>query len=147
MPKINQAGLDLIKHYEGCVLTAYPDPASGGEPWTIGYGHTNGTYPGQTITQVQAEDFLQDDLIGYERCVNDMVDRDLTPNQFAALVSFAYNLGCEALRGSTLMQNVNAGNFAEAASQFGLWVYAGSPPQVMQGLVRRRAAEAELFSS
>lgn len=144
MPKVNAAGLALIKSFEGCELSAYPDPGSGGDPWTIGYGHTGPeVHEGLTITQAQADAYLEADLEGFESCVNDAVDRDLTPNQFSALVSFAYNEGCGALSGSTLMKLVNEGNFAGAANEFGQWIYAGG--KVLPGLVRRRAAERDLF--
>lgn len=144
MPKINAAGLLLIKQFEGLSLTAYPDPGSGGDPWTIGYGHTGPeVHEGLTITQEQADAYLQQDLEGFEDCVQDIVDRNLTPNQFAALVSFAYNEGCGALATSTLMRLVNAGQFEQAANEFGKWISADGA--VLPGLVRRRAAERDLF--
>jgi lysozyme len=139
MPQINNAGLNLIRDFEGCSLTAYDD---GTGVWTIGWGHTPAT-PGETITQEQADQMLLDDLQRFEQCVNDAVSHDINPNQFAALVSFAYNLGCGSLDGSTLLAMVNSGNYDGAAQQFGRWVYAGG--QVLEGLVRRRAAEANLF--
>jgi GH24 family phage-related lysozyme (muramidase) len=146
MPKINAAGLAIIEKCEGCVLTAYADPV--GIP-TICYGHT-GEVNGQplvvgqtTLTQDQCTALLEDDLEIYEDGVNNLCAINLTPNQFSALVSFAYNVGLGALGDSTLMRLVNAGNFSEAAQQFGLWVYAGG--QVLPGLVTRRAAEKALF--
>jgi lysozyme len=145
MPKINAAGLALIKEFEGCCLTAYPDPGTGAQPWTIGYGHTNGVRPGETITQEQAEQYLQNDLVEFQVGVNNLVARDLTPNQFAALVSFAYNLGLGALEGSTLLAYVNAGDFTAAQGEFEKWVFAGG--KILPGLVRRRAAEAALFGT
>ena len=144
MPQINAAGLALIKEFEGLSLTSYPDPGTGGAPWTCCYGHTGPEVePGQTYTQEQCNTLLESDLARFEQCVNDMVSHDINPNQFAALVSFAYNLGCGALQGSTLLSLVNAGNYEAAAQQFGKWVMAGG--QVLEGLVRRRAAEANLF--
>jgi lysozyme len=143
MPQLNQAGLDLIEEFEGLSLTAYPDPGTGGEPWTIGYGHTGGVTPGETITQEQAEEFLKSDVAGAETSVENLVEVDLTPNQFAALVSFTFNLGGGALAGSTLLALVNSKEFDAAAQQFGRWVYADG--QELEGLVRRRAAEAKLF--
>lgn len=154
MPRINQAGLDLIKSFEGCVLYAYDDANDNrimpGDPvegtLTIGYGHTGqDVRPGETITQQQADELLQNDLVQFEAGVNAMVDRNLTPNQFAALVSFSYNLGLESLRGSTLLSYVNAGDFDAAQEQFGRWVYANGGE--LAGLVRRRAAEAALFGT
>jgi lysozyme len=146
MPTINAAGLNLIKNFEGCVLTAYPDPGTGGDPWTIGYGHTGpDVHKGVTWTQAQADAALVNDLQRFEQGVNDMISRNLTPNQFAALVSFAYNVGLGALQGSTLLKDVNAGDFTAAAGEFGKWVNGGSGP--LPGLVRRRGAERQLFET
>lgn len=145
MPHINAAGLALVKQFEGCSLTAYPDPGSGGEPYTIGYGHTGDVTPGQTISQAQADELLASDLVRFEEGVDNLIWRNLTPNQFSALVSFAYNVGLGALAGSTLLHDVNAGDFGSAATEFGHWVYASG--NEMAGLVRRRAAEATLFST
>ncbi len=150
MPKINQAGLDLIESFEGCSLHAYADPGTGGEPYTIGFGHTgsvNGTPValGMTITQAQADDLLAADLERFEAGVNTLVSRDLTSNQFSALVSFAYNVGLGALADSTLLRDVNAGDFAAAKYQFGEWISGANGP--LPGLIRRRAAEAALFAT
>ena len=134
------AGLALTQASEGCELTAYQDSAG---VWTIGYGHTGGVTPGETITQEQAEEFLKSDVAGAETSVENLVEVDLTPNQFAALVSFTFNLGGGALAGSTLLALVNSKEFDAAAQQFGRWVYADG--QELEGLVRRRAAEAKLF--
>lgn len=145
MRRITQEGLELIKAHEGLRLTAYPDPGSGGDPWTIGYGSTKGVTPGMTITQEQAEQRLRDDLDFAEQCVCRMVHDDvtLTDNQFAALVSFVFNVGCGNFQKSTLLQMVNAGRFDEAAAQFLRWNKAAG--KVMAGLTKRRADEAELF--
>jgi lysozyme len=148
MPKINEAGLHLIENFEGCRLEAYPDPGTGGEPYTIGYGHTgevNGqpVALGMTITQDTANDLLAADLTHFEEGVNGLVSRDATPNQFAAMVSFAYNEGLGALGGSQILAEFNAGNDQAAADDFSNWTTADG--QVLEGLVRRRAAERELF--
>jgi lysozyme len=146
MPRTNAAGVALIKEFEGCVLHAYPDPGTGGAPWTIGYGHTGpDVRPGLTWTQVQADAALQHDLTKFELGVNALITRNLTSNQFSALVSFAYNVGIGALKDSTLLRDVNAGNFDAAKYQFGEWVNGANGP--LPGLVRRRAAEAELFGT
>jgi lysozyme len=143
MPKINPAGLNLIKTFEGCSLKAYRDPVG---IWTIGYGHTGtDVREGQAITQQQADDLLARDLARFESGVNGLVSHSISPNQFAALVSFAFNLGMGALQESTLMRLVNAGDYAGAKAQFGRWVNAGG--RTLEGLVRRRAAEAKLFST
>jgi lysozyme len=140
MPQINQAGLDLIKSFEGLRLQAYAD--SGGV-WTIGYGHTNGVEKGQTITEQQADEFLREDVEWAEKAVSDVVQVTLTPNQFAALVSFVFNVGNVAFADSTLLACVNRQNFAGAADQFQRWTYAGS--LYLPGLARRREAEKALF--
>lgn len=141
VPHINDAGLALVEAFEGDELRAYPDPGTGAEPWTIGWGHTANVHPGMTITQTQAVAFLRSDLEEAEEEVQRCVEVVLTPNQFSALVSFEFNTG--SLDGSTLLRCVNAEDWDGAAAQFGRWVHAGG--QVLEGLVRRRAAEAKLF--
>ena len=144
MPRTNAAGLELIKSFEGCELSAYADPATKGPPWTIGWGHTGSEVClGLTITQDQADTLLTEDLQKFEQQVADVVQVTLTPNQFSALVSFQYNTG--SLDGSTMLELINQKNFAAAANEFPKWVYAAG--QVMEGLVRRRAAEQALFET
>lgn len=143
--KISDAGLDLIRGFEGCRLEAYPDPGTGGEPWTIGVGHTGGVRPGQTITQDEADALLRSDLERFEKCVDGCVRGAITQQQFDALVSFAFNLGCNALRGSTLLHKLNQGDDAGAGQEFLKWDKAGG--RVMAGLTRRRQAEMDLFLS
>ncbi len=139
--KINQAGYDLIKRWEGCELKAYLCPAN---VWTIGYGHTEGVHKGQVITLHQAEVILESDLEKYEEGVTKMLGGlKVTANQFSALVSFAFNLGITALANSTLLKMLKAGNHKAAAEQFGRWVKAGG--KTLPGLVKRRAAEMALF--
>lgn len=143
MPTTNAAGLDLIRTYEGVRLRAYPDPGTGGDPWTIGYGHTAAVHPGQTCTIEQAAAFLVTDVRDAEKAVSACITVELNPNQFSALVSFQYNTG--SLPGSTLMRCVNEKAFAAAALQFGRWIFADG--QELPGLVTRRAAEAKLFGT
>jgi lysozyme len=148
MPKINAKGLDILESSEGCHLTAYPDPGSGGEPYTICYGataHQDGSpiQPGETMTQTECNTLLEFDLQVFEEGVNNLCARPLNTNQFSALVSFAYNEGVEALATSTLMALVNAGHFVEAANQFQYWVWSNG--QVIPGLITRRAREKALF--
>lgn len=143
MPHINDAGLQLIKSFEGCVLHVYPDPGTGGEPYTAGYGHTGGLKLGTQITQEQADEWLEQDLFKFENGVNNLCAVNLNSNQFSALVCFAYNVGLSALAASTLMHLINTGHADQAAPHFASWVYANE--EVMPGLVRRRAAEAALF--
>jgi lysozyme len=152
--QINQAGLNLIKEFEGFAeaipgttsVRAYPDPGTGGDPWTIGYGHTGpDVRPGIVFTQAQAEAALRSDLRGAEAAVLQAVTVALTDNQFAALVSFTFNVGAGAFQDSTLLRLLNQGDYTGAAGQFGQWVNGGSGP--LPGLVRRRAAERALFLS
>ena len=142
--KISDAGLSLIKSFEGCKLKAYPDPGTGGDPWTIGFGHTGKeVVPGLTITQDDADAYLKNDVQDFEECVEGALLVDVTQNQFDALVCFAYNVGCKALSGSTLLKLLNNGDTDAAAQQFTKWNKAGG--QVMAGLTRRREAEKALF--
>lgn len=143
--RINQAGLHLIKSFESCRLTAYPDPATGGDPWTIGFGHTGpDVKKGKTITLPEAEALLVRDVEKVEEGVLKLVRVPLTENQFAALVSFAFNVGLGNLAKSTLLRLVNERRFDLAAGQFASWVFANK--RKMNGLVKRRAAEQQLFS-
>lgn len=143
--QINKAGLDLIRNFEGLKLKAYPDPATHGDPWTIGYGHTgHGVHPGQVITQDQATDLLLGDLETAEGFVERVAPK-CTDNQFAALVSFAFNCGRRNLQTSTLLRMHNSHNFAVAKLEFAKWCHGNG--QVMTGLVKRRAAEAALYAT
>ena len=131
---------------EGCRLTAYPDPVSGGEPWTIGYGATGpGISQGTVWTQEQADTDLEARLrtIGAEITGHSTVP--LNVNQMAALADFAYNLGITALLDSTLWLLLNRGDYDEAADQFPRWCHACG--QVIPDLVRRRGDERTLFLS
>lgn len=143
--KISQKGIDLIKQFEGVSLKAYPDPGTGGEPWTIGYGHTGGVKKGDVVTQAQAEELLRKDLIKFETGVSNVLTVETTQNQFDAMVSLAYNIGLGNFTKSTLLRKHNAKCWQCAASQFGVWRNAGG--KVMNGLIRRRAAERELYCS
>jgi len=141
--QVNQAGVNLVKTFEGCVLKAYPDPASGGDPWTIGYGHTGPEVkPGLSITQGQADAYLASDLAAFGAGVVKLCPV-ATDNQFAALVSFAYNLGLGSLKDSTLRRMHNEGDHTGAAGQFGRWNKARG--KIMAGLTKRRAAEAKVY--
>jgi len=137
-------GLHLTENFEGLRLTAYPDPATNGDPWTIGYGHT-GTevHQGMTITQEQAEEFLMQDVQKAVQTVNSKVHTDLTQNEFDALVDFVFNCGAGNFAGSTLLRKINAGDMEGAALEFEKWTHADG--KVMAGLIKRRHAEAVLF--
>lgn len=136
--------LETIKRFEGCQLRAYPDPATGGDPWTIGYGTTGPTIKnGLVWTQVQAEAALLEGVRELGRDVQACCKRVLEPYERAALVSFAYNVGIGALRNSTLLRLLNAGETKQAADQFLRWNRAAG--KVMRGLTKRRQAERQLF--
>ena len=139
--KTSQVGIDLIKKYEGCKLTAYKCPAG---KWTIGYGHTKTAKKGQKISRERAEELLKEDLKNYEKAVNKHVSAPLTQNQFDALVSFTYNCGTGALRTSTLLKNLNAKNYKGASAEFTRWNKSNG--RVLKGLTQRRKAEQTLFN-
>ncbi|MNG59655.1 Lysozyme RrrD [compost metagenome] len=138
-------GRGFIKGFEDLRLVAYPDPGTGGKPWTIGWGHTKGVKQGDRISQEQAEKLLSDDLAGFELTVNSAIERSMTQNQFDAMVSLAFNIGGSAFAGSTLVKKFNAGDAKGAANEFSKWKNSGG--KVMPGLVKRRAAEREMFLS
>jgi lysozyme len=142
MMKLNKAGIDLIKSFESCRLKAYDD---GGGVWTIGWGHTKGVKPGETITQEVADLTFRFEIAEFEFDVRCLVVPKLTENQFSALVSFAYNCGIGALKRSSLLSKVNAKDFTGAAEEFLKWVNVKGKPS--KGLLRRRKAERELFLS
>jgi GH24 family phage-related lysozyme (muramidase) len=153
---IGAAGIALIKRFEGCarlrtdgMVAAYPDPGTGGEPWTIGWGatgrdHVHGGRIGpQTVwTQAQCDDRLTHDLARYAADVaRALGDAPTSLSQFDAMVSFHYNTG--AIARATLTRKHIAGDYQGAAREFARWNRAGG--RVLKGLVRRRAAEAALY--
>ena len=133
-------GLALIKKFEGCELEAYKCPAG---VWTIGYGHIKGVQEGDVITEQQADDMLVEELEEYENYIHNLVNCPLNQNQFDALVSWVYNLGSSNLQASTLLKVLNAGDYAGVPAQMLRWNKAGG--KVLEGLTRRRQAEADLF--
>ena len=139
--KLGERGTEILKYFEGCKLTAYQDSVG---VWTIGYGHTKGVYDGMTITQDEAEQMLLTELEEYEGYIESMVTVPLTQNQFDALVVWIYNLGPTNFRNSTLLKELNAGNYNAAGQEITRWNKAGG--KVLAGLVKRREAEAELFN-
>lgn len=146
--KTNRAAIDLIKVWEGSRLEAYPDPATGGEPWTIGYGHTSmagppKVYKGLKITPQEAADILVADLVQYEMAVTKGLKRNPTDNQFGAMVSLCYNIGPGNFAKSSVLKKFNAGDTTGAADAFRLWNKAAG--KVMKGLVNRRESERALF--
>jgi lysozyme len=142
--KVSSKGLDLIKQFEGFEPKAYVCPAG---VLTIGYGSTGKhVVRGQTITQDQANALLVKDVARFENAVNKL-GVQLTENQFDALVAFVYNVGEGNFSTSTLVKRLKAGDMAGAAAQFGVWNKARVKGvlTVLNGLTRRRAAEAALF--
>lgn len=139
--KISAAGIELLKQFEGCRLTAYQDSVG---VWTIGFGTTAGVKEGQTISQVKAEEYLRSDLAIFEKAVTESLKVPVNQNQFDALVSFTYNVGVSAFRSSTLLNLINEKTDKKVvAAEFSKWVKAGN--QTLPGLVSRRKAESELF--
>ena len=143
--KTSQAGIDAIAQREGERLTAYPDPATGGEPWTIGVGHTGGVEEGDTITQDESRAFLAADLATAEAAINRGVKVPVSQNEFDALVSFTFNVGVANFMTSTLLRLLNIGDHKDAANEFPKWNRAAG--KVMAGLVTRRAGERDQFLS
>ena len=142
--KITDEGVDLIKRYEGFRAKAYSCPAG---KLTIGYGTTRGVEPDDRVTRAEAEDLLMADIRQFEREVKTLIRVPVNRNQFSALVSFAYNLGADNLRKSTLRALVNRGDYSGAADQFPRWVWAtvGGRRKKLGGLIKRREEERALF--
>jgi GH24 family phage-related lysozyme (muramidase) len=143
--KTSKRGIDLIKQFEGCRLTAYQDSVG---VWTIGYGLTSAAglikvTRGLKITQNQAEEYLVRSLEKYETAVMSLLKRPPTQNQFDAMVSFCYNVGPGNFAKSSVLTHFNAGSIIAAGNVFAKWNKAAG--KVLAGLVKRRAAEAKLF--
>lgn len=147
MNTMNAAGLELVKRFEGWRGRAYRDAVG---VWTIGYGHTSmagppRVTPGLRITRAEGEAILRRDLRRYERVVRDAVRVPLNDNQYAALVSFCYNVGPASFRRSSALRYLNRGLYDQVPRRLALWNRAGG--RVLRGLVRRRKAEGELFAT
>jgi GH24 family phage-related lysozyme (muramidase) len=142
---VSQNGINLIKQFEGCRLTAYKDPVG---VWTIGYGTTSadksitGTniYSGLTISQATAENWLKKSLDNkYGPKVNKYDSKyKWTQNEFDALISFAYNIG-------SIDQLTANGSRSRATIANKMLEYVNANHQRLPGLVRRRQAEHDLF--
>jgi lysozyme len=144
--RLGPNGRRLIKSFERCSLKAYPDPGTGGEPWTIGWGHTSAAglpsvKPWMTITQEEADQIFEHDIAPIEARVNRLVNVDLTQDQFDALVSFDFNTGALA----RIVGPLNKGDYASIPKQMARYTHAGG--KQLAGLVRRRHAEIELWGS
>jgi len=138
--KISQAGIDLIKHFEGCALQSYRCPSNVS---TIGYGHTHDVKDDETCTEEEAENLLVEDLVEFEGYVNNLVTVPLEQNQFDAIVSWTFNLGPTNLGESTLLTRLNDKAFWDVPFQIKRWTRSNG--KVLEGLVKRREAEATLF--
>ena len=140
--QISLNGETFIRNHEGCKLTAYQDSAG---IWTIGVGHISGVYQGMIITSDQANQLLYSDLMKSEVAINQLVKVTLNQNQFDALCSLVFNIGANAFQSSTLLEDLNQGEYDGAAAQFIRWNQqrrgCGS------GLTQRRTDEQELFQS
>jgi len=150
--EVSPAGIRLIQEFEGCahlrddgMVEAYPDPGSGGDPWTIGWGATGPDVgPGTVWTREECDRRLAADIERHARDVMQAIgDAPTSQAQFDALVSFHYNTG--AIARSTLLKRHLAGDHAGAAKEFHRWVYAAG--RVLKGLIRRRRAEAALYGA
>lgn len=141
MRHINEAGLALVKKFEGFSSEPYQDQAG---HFTIGWGHL--IMEGENFTEItpeEAENILQMDLNRAESAVDRLIKVTLTDNQFAALVSFTFNLGSGALYRSTLRKVLNGGEYIKAAKEFPRWIFSAGVRN--KGLLRRRIAERNLF--
>lgn len=149
-----QSCTKLIQQFEGCAkrnpdgtFCAYPDPGSGGDPWTIGWGSTGADIKkGVVWTQQQCDERFSSHVGEFAAKVAAAVTGvSTTQHQFDAMVSFAYNVGVGNFQSSTLLKKHRAGDYAGAAAEFGKWNKAAG--KVLPGLTKRRAAEAALYLS
>ena len=154
---VNEAGLELMRHFESCLkpigndqFTAYPDPGYGWQVPTIGWGTT--VYPngqkvkkGDVITQDQADRLFDWEIQDDAKKLRPLIDVALTNDQYSAITSFAYNVGVGAFKRSTLRRKLNSGDFAGAAREFRKWNKSNG--RVLAGLTRRRLSEERLFKS
>lgn len=158
MWKTSNAGISLMHSFESCarkrkdgMIEAYPDPGTGGAPWTIGWGSTTdetgkAIKPGTVWTQARCDARFELDLVRFEHSVLNLISGcPTTQGQFDALVCLAYNIGLENLRRSTLIRLHKEGAYDEVPAQFLRWNKAAG--KVMRGLTRRRQAEAALYAS
>ena len=143
MSTTSQAGIDLIKHFEGFSAEPYMDANDG---WTVGYGHLfkEGETP-HSVTHEEAEALLRGDLAIAEEAVKTLAPWRMTPGQFDALVSFTYNVGAKAFAESTLRRFLGEGRLVDAAAEFIRWRFDDG--KAVKGLLLRRLAEAALFLS
>ena len=139
--QISTEGISLIKKFEGCELESYKCAAG---VWTIGFGSTHNIEEGMNISKDRAEELLLEDIAEFEESVLESVDMPMSQHQFDALVSWTFNLGPSNLKASTMLKVLNSGNYEDVPEQIKRWNKAGG--KVLDGLIRRREAEALLFS-
>ena len=145
--RTSKNGIKLITSFEGLVLSSYYDSAG---VLTIGYGHTGpDVFLGQSISEYKAESLLKQDLIEAESCIKSNVTVKINQNQFDALTSFIFNLGCGNFIRSGLLRSINNDLFDEVPFEISRWNKARNKDtgelEVLRGLTRRRADEAQLF--
>lgn len=139
---LSAAGFVAIKQSEGLSYTAYPDPGTGGAPWTICYGHTGPeVYPGLKVTQAQCDTWLREDVREAEDALRKHVRVPLRQGQWDAYVSFIFNVGEPKFAASTMLRKLNRGDYVGSCKEFPKWVYANK--RVLKGLVVRRYEELE----
>jgi len=130
---------EKIAAHEGYRLVAYPDPGTGGKPWTICRGHTKGVYPGMRATPAQCDQWYAEDLRVAELGVQRLVRVPLKQGEYDALVSFVFNAGETNLRKSTLLRKLNSGDRIGSCNEYLRWIYANK--MVLNGLKTRRTDE------
>jgi len=141
---VSPEGRRVLEYFEGRENAAYPDPATGGDPWTIGVGHTGPeVFKGMVWTDALIDKALSADLQKFEEGAQRLTG-EIPQGQFDALVLFAFNVGLGNLLESTLLRKLRTGDAAGAAHEFERWDKAAG--KSMKGLRRRRAAERELFN-
>jgi lysozyme len=142
--RVSESGVELIKRFEGLALDSYQDIAG---VWTIGYGHTETAGPDQKISEREADELLRRDLKPRERAVDQLASVPLNQNEFDALVSFIYNVGIDAFKGSTTRKRLNRNDRLGAADALTWWNKAtvNGVLREVTGLTRRRAAERAIF--
>lgn len=136
---LSYSGADKIASHEGYRLVAYPDPATGGAPWTICRGHTKGVYRGMRATHEQCDQWFAEDLYEAERGVQRHARRPMKQGEYDSHVSFVFNLGASRYASSTLLRLFNEGKRTASCNEFPRWKYANK--MVMEGLVTRRYVE------
>jgi lysozyme len=144
-PKVQNIG--LIKKHESLRLQAYLPTRN--DKWTIGYGHTKTAHKGMMITEEKAEELLRQDIAWVEACIAKLVKVRLNQNQYDALASLIFNIGETNFAKSSVLRELNEGNYLAAADAFLMWDKQRNKQtgelEVLKGLVKRRGEERKLF--